>query len=82
MKLGEAIKTQRTPIKTMNLKEVQVVAAEGTEFGVIDGEVPGLLIIVVKHPGAKDWPYPDLKPTSGINKIEDCMRRYSVTPSS
>jgi len=68
-------------MKSMNLKEVQVVAAEGTEFGIIDGEVTGMLVIVVKHPGAKDWPYPDLKPTSGINKIANSGRRYSVTPS-
>jgi len=68
-------------MQSMNLKEVQVVAADGTEFGVIDGQEPGMLVIVVKHPGAINWPYPDLKPTSGINKIANGGRRYSVTPS-
>jgi hypothetical protein len=63
--------------KVMPLIKVEIIAEVGTECGLVES-APGMLTIVVKAPGANDWPH-GIVPTTGINTIAEGHRRYSVT---
>lgn len=56
--------------------EVEVVAAVGTEFGVLRDET-GLLTVVVR-PSGQPWPH-GLVPTEAMNTIHEGYTRYVVT---
>lgn len=60
----------------MILKEVQVVAPVGTSFGTLKAE-NGVLVIVLKPPGAAEWPH-GIEPDGGFNTIEEGFTRYCV----
>jgi hypothetical protein len=61
----------------MRWNQVELVADEGTEFG-IECDSGGLLSIVIRSAG-KDWPHDRKEPTSGRNTIEPGNICYVVT---
>lgn len=60
----------------MILKEVQVVAPVGTQFGTVKGE-NGILTIVCRPPGCTEWPH-GIVPDGGHNEIAEGYTRYVV----
>ena len=54
---------------------VEIVAAEGTEFGLVE-ELGGTLTVIARRQG-EDWPH-GMEPKSGVNVIAKGCRVYCV----
>lgn len=72
--IGERNPNYRPP--RMRWRRVEIIAAEGTEFGIVL-DVEGDLSLVTRRAG-EEWPHGH-EPTSGINTIAPGERAYRVS---
>ncbi len=61
----------------MHLKEIQVVAEQGTEFGVLPHVEDGVITIICRRKG-ESWPYGMEPLPESINAILPPGRRFCV----